>query len=801
MNTTKRYRDWDRLTQAEKDANDQAWYRKKIQSLDTSAYHSYGFGGVAELLRMKTNYDLFNNKINESDFNYVIRPYTTDPTSADLKLPANFTNKDIVSNKIRALLGMEMRRPLDYKILAINEEATTRKEEEYFNRIKEYVTAMIMQPIEAEIRKQAYAQLNGRQPSQEEVQEIEKQVQESIKAATPPEVEKYMARDHQDPAEAMMSDLFEYVTNLNRIKETFNNGWKHGLISAYEVYYVGEINDNPVVKVVNPIYFDCSKSHDTEFIEDGEWAVYEMHLTPSEVINIFSKELTDEEIDEIYSLSEGRGVDPEFTFTDIKVTNFRKSVRVLHVVWKSLRKIGYLTYEEKGQQYTTQVDEEYELQSEFGDISIEWVWIPEVHQGYKIGTKIYKKMGPLPGQYIDSDRFFNVKLPYHGVIYDNVNAEPISALDRMKTWQFYYNVIMFRIEKLMASDKGKIALINSKLLPKEMGIDLNKWLYFVDALKIGFMDPTAENRTTDVSTAAKELDLSMMADIQKYVELATYIEEKCGRAIGITPEIEGQIANSAAVSNTEQNINMVSNILEPYFNLHERVKRNVLTSLLELSRYIYSRPEKAAKLSFVLDDMSLKTLTIDNNLLSSSTYGLFVSNSSKIELTKQLIQQLSQAALQNDKANFSDVIKVTMAESLHDAREILEQAERDSHNREMELEEIKKKNELDIMERQETIAQKQHEREKELIILKEAERRETELQKQAMLSMGFNEDKDMDNDGTPDVFEVYKHGVDTKLKARKQELDEAKFKHQKEIDKEKLRLDEKKINKTSSASK
>lgn len=788
LSSTKR----DRLTQKEKDSNDKAWYKHKIQTFDTTAYHSYGFGGISETVRMKVNYDLFNNKINEEDFNYVIRPYSTDPKNGELKLPANFTNKDIVSNKIRALLGMEMRRPLDYKILAVNEEATTRKEEEHMGRIKEYVVSQIMIPIEAQAKQQAMAQLNGKEPTPEQIEQIEQEVQAAIQAATPPEVAKYMAREHQDPAEVMMSQLFEYINQFNYIKDSFNKGWKHALISAYEVYFVGERNELPVCKVINPVFFDCAKSPDTEFIEDGEWAVYEMNMSPSEVISMFSKELTEKEIDRIYSLAEGRGVDPQFTFTDSKVSNYRRNVRVFHATWKSLRKVGFLTYiDNEGIEVTKPVNEDYKFDKEAGDINLEWEWIPEVHEGYRIGFDIYKSMGPLKGQYRDINNLYNVKLPYHGTIYDNINAEPISAMDRMKTWQFYYNIIMFRIEKLMASDKGKIALINSKMIPKNLGIDMDKWLYFMDTLKIGFMDPT--NELGDISTSSKELDLSMMADIKKYIELADYIEQKCGRAIGVTPEIEGQIANSAAVGNTEQNINMVSNILEPYFNMHERVKRNVLTSLLEISRYIYADPKKGEKLSFVLDDMSVQYLTLDSEMLSASSFGLFVSNSSKIQATKQLIQNLAQAALQNDKANFSDVIKITLSDTLQDAQELLESSERDFEKRQQEFEQFKTQQQEELAKQEEAYREKEFEREKELIILKEAERRETELQKQAMLSIGFDMNKDQDNDGTPDVLEVYKSGIDADIKMRKQTLDEQKFGHQKQLDKEKLSLDKQKI--------
>ena len=67
-----------------------------------------------------------------------------------------------------------------------------------------------------------------------------------------------------------------------------------------------------------------------------------------------------------------------------------------------------------------------------------------------------------------------------------------------------------------------------------------------------------------------------------------------------------------------------------------------------------------------------------------------------------------------------------------------------------------------------------------------------------MMSVGFDTNKDEDGDGEPDVLELYKHGVDADIKARKQTLEEAKFKHQKEYDSKKLAIDEAKAKKVGS---
>jgi hypothetical protein len=94
--------------------------------------------------------------------------------------------------------------------------------------------------------------------------------------------------------------------------------------------------------------------------------------------------------------------------------------------------------------------------------------------------------------------------------------------------------------------------------------------------------------------------------------------------------------------------------------------------------------------------------------------------------------------------------------------------------------------------------QREHEREQwdheeDMIILKESERRKTEIQKQTILSMGFDINKDQDNDGTPDVLEVAKYGVDAEIKRAQVANESRALDHQIENDKEKNKLKAKEI--------
>ena len=274
----------ERLTFAQKNKNDKQWYKDWADRLDSN--HStmiYSTNDVSEYKRMKVNYDLFNDKINLEDFSYVCKPFGA--TMGEL--PARMVNRDIVSAKIKAVLGMEMKRPFDWSVLAVNPEATTRKEQKETELIKEYVNNIITKPIRQQLEIQAQEQTKGRELTPEEQQQIMADIEEQMKAMTPNEVKKYMQREHQDPAEVLANQLLEYFLQKEDVKSKFDLMFKHGLLSAIGVMTVNVLNGEPVMWNVNSMRFSCDSSPDISFIEDSESATCEYRMTPSEIVKYF----------------------------------------------------------------------------------------------------------------------------------------------------------------------------------------------------------------------------------------------------------------------------------------------------------------------------------------------------------------------------------------------------------------------------------------------------------------------------------------------------------------------------------
>jgi len=796
MNTqTDKYSAFDneRLTRKQKEANNFKWYREKADSYDnTSSSEAIGYGDISEEKRMQVSYDLFNNILDLSELEYVCKPFGAEQG----ELPATMSNKDISSNRIKSVVGKELNIPFKPIILAVNSEATTRKETAETEKIKEYVVSQIMRPIQQQIELKYQEELKGKLTPQER-QQIEAQIEQETQAMTPVDVKKYMKRKHQDPAEVQGQQILNYLTREQSTKRKFNNGFKHAALSAYEVYFVGLINNKPTLKVINPMRYRYGKNPNLEFLEDAEWCCVDYPMTKSEVVRHFT--LTTSEIDEVYSMISQNYTqhiaDNMFSSTSVKEEEW-DTVTVKHIQFNGLRRVGWLDYLDEDEVLQTKmlVDEEYKLNKEAGDVHIQWEWIPEAYEVWKIGPSIYKNMGPVQGQIKTKDNLKDTpKKSYYGAVYDNTNSEPTSIMDRLKGYQYLYNIIWYRIELLTASDEGKKVLMNILGVPDSMGMDMKTWQYYSKSTPYMWYNPEEEGmQNGDVNQVAKILDLSLASDISKYLSLAQSIEQQGGKSVGITDPVLGETAVSERVTNNQQNLVQTSYILEPYYYLHNEVKKNALQALLDVARIGYLNSDVEV-LNNVLDDMSRELIYLDKELLASSQLGLFIEDGVSAEKLKAEVQGLAQAALQNQKVEMSDVLKVLREDSIQEASETLEVAEETRIEREQANAEAERK-----FKAEEADKERQWEKDKmsteHTYKINEIEAKgKQDIQKQAMLSIGFNEDKDFDKDGQLDVLEVAKQGINAQVALRKEDREDRLADAKIETDKENLKIKAKEV--------
>lgn len=775
-----------RLPYKEKISENFKWAKDVIHYL--LSYYTYSNREYSSVYNTKlSNYQLYNNILNQSDFERECNPLGLDVGQfKDAIQPYNKTY-----NKIQVLLGEELRRPFNFKSVLTNSEGVKSKLAYKDSLYRNYLYSQIQNHI--------------KQISNLYSPDLLEVAQESI--MEPEQIEEYYSTSYLESREILASKLLQYLVKTQNIKDKKNDAFKHALIAGEEILYVGIENDTPIVDVLNPLGVFYHKSGETKWIQDSLFAGYRTYLTTGEVLDKYGAYLSEEDIEKIQSKS-SVGVyahtptpDMQYHHNDwYQVNNFQTYTEgsysnsstqdwlVQTVEWRSEKKVGFLKFtNEFGDIEEDIVSEDFEVptgakritvKKEFNKkcvyyvwevngvpYSLEWGWIPEIWTGTKIGHDIYTLIGPKQEQFRSLDNPYDVKLGFHGVVYNSMNAPSVSLMDRMKPFQYLYFIIMHKLKKLIAQDKGRIFHFDVSMVDENMGLE--KTLYYLSELNIDFFNPLQNADKPGWSQRGKvasSTDMSQAQHIMNYINLLASIDQQISDVAGVNRQREGQTTPGEAVTNAQANIQMSSVITEIYFETHNKVWEQVLSSLVQTAQYVYKH--KGVTKQFVLDDLNIATLEILPEQISNCDFGVFITNSSKEEDLFQNIKALSQALVQNDKANFSDLIHLFKANSVEELEEKIEASERRAEQQLQQQQQQQQEAAIQLQKDQQQF---------------ELEKLNMELQTKVLIaeidSFKFQRDQDINDNAIPDQFELQKWQEELKLK------------------KEKLRLEEKKINK------
>lgn len=431
----------------------------------------------------QTYYDLYNSIYDERDLKYVTNPFKQQDG-----FPATAQDYNIIKPYIDQLLGEETKRSFNFQVCRTSDEATSELQEKAKQMLMDYIQSSIMAKLSPE----------NAQRYQEALQTGE--------VMQPEAIQKYLTKDYKDIAERTAYHTLQYLKRKLNLPHEFYKGWKDALIGGEEIYYVGIRNGQPYVERVNPMYFDYEKSVDLEYIHDAAWCCRKMIMSATEIYDRFYDKMSEKQLNELLELIDekpGSGMTPQVGKSELdynhvklhKLNSFTDNpfdidqITVYHCCWKSFKKIGFVTLinEETGEVEEYQVDEDYKVTGE--EESVDWKWIIEVWEGYRIGDDLYIGIQPLEYQHISADNPNSSKLPYTGVLYNNTNSKPRSLVSMMKPLQYMYIVVWYRLELAMSRDKGKVPVVDVTQIPKSMGIDVNKWMHYLGALGVAFINP------------------------------------------------------------------------------------------------------------------------------------------------------------------------------------------------------------------------------------------------------------------------------------------------------------------------
>lgn len=764
---------------------------------------------------MQTYYDLYNSVYSEKDLKYVTNPFNQDDG-----FPAVAQDYNIIRPKIDLLIGEETKRPFNFKVCRTSDAAAGEMQEKAKQMLLDYVQASIMAKMGPEEQARYEEAL-----SSGEIQ-------------TPEQIQEYLTKEYKDVAEVTAYHTLNYLKHSLNIDHEFVKTWKDGLIAGEEVIYVGIRNGEPCLNRVNPKNFWFDDAEGIEFIHEASMCCYKMLMPYTQVYDEFYDKLDEKQLNQLLEklgqygkgaknwLGDKNMVD-DWNHIDTKIYSKypdhnpygdAEDVVVYHVCWKSFKKIGFVTVinPETGEEEEFVVDEYYK--STGNEVNVEWDWIIEVWEGYN-ADDLYFGIQPIEYQYITSKNLNSQRLPYTGIVYSNTNSAPKSLVSIMKPLQYLYITTFYRMELAMARDKGKVPVMDVTQIPKGLGIDTAKWMHYLSALGVAFINPYDEGWDIPGREGGRPSnfngfttwDLTMGNVIAQYIQLLDKIESMASELSGVTPQRQGAISSTELVGNVERSVIQSAHITEPLFWMHNQVKRQALLMLLNTAKSAWKDSDKQY-LNYIFDDTTRAFITLADNF-PYEDFDIFVTDSTKEVQAIEQLRALIQPAMQNG-ASLVDAAEMYTMDNLSLIKSKLQELEQQRLSQQQAMQQQE-------AEQQQQLIQMQNQVKEQELMLKEAELdlekykidqdNATKITVAQLNAYRGSENMDQDMNGIPDPIEIGNQEIarqkavsdamskqmDLANKARaeenKKELEKRKIAAQEKADKLKATIEKEKI--------
>ncbi len=605
-------------------------------------------------------YEAYNNRLPDSYFSYVTNPLNSTNTDYT-NWPAKLRPYSIIRPNIDLLEGEYERRPFAFTVKVHNADQVNVQQEKMYKDILASLEQQFINSLNEA------GQETG-QPSQPY------EPPNKIKAA--------YASNYRDKRAEMGEAALNIIVDLLQLEERFKKLFNDWLIAGEAYTYKGIRGNKMVHERVSPLDLDYDKSPDSDYIEDGQWAVRRLYMTPSEVSDNFYEELGEDDIDII----EDENGHLAFRAMGTGMTNSlrhdkdlrRTKVIVFHVVWKYMKKVGILTYPNPitGEPETLEVPETYKPDKDAGE-DVEWYWVNEVWEGYRIGAGVgtathglYLGIKPVPAQRNTINNLSICKLPYNGKRFSDTHSQNTSIVEMGLPYETLHRILHFQMEKTIAKSKGKIVLMDQNVIPKQHGWDEEKFFYWADATGWALIDRSQPGVDKNFNQYTV-LDMGLYQHINNLIQLMEFVKQEWDELLGITRQRKGQVNSSDSVRGTQTSVQQSTVISEKVYSKFEEFVRSELQGLLDVSKLAWADGFQAI---YQGDDMRTAILDVDPGQYMEMDMGVYVSRSPRDLQNLEMVRQQVQAFSQNG-ASPSTIVDVVQARSLSKLKAVLQEAE------------------------------------------------------------------------------------------------------------------------------
>lgn len=589
--------------------------------------------------------DAYYGDFPAADTSFVENPMN----STDDKLtrwPAKLRKLNLIKPNVDQLLGEFIHRNFQFTV----ENYSPDSYNEFLEALQEEMVANQMQHFTAKL---------GMNPSPDELPE---QVQQRLKV-------KY--KDQLAIKGQRFLTRVEKRLEMHRKQcELFFDYLVAGRCLSYKSVEDGQV----VYENMSPFNCQWEPSGRSPYVEDAEWVVSIRNWQPAEVVQRFWATLKGEDIKVVEEAAVSWG-SREQMFGWLSDNKTSSGVEVVHVCWRSFRKVTQLMYIDPltGELQEDEYEEHEQIPAELKAVGkIRVFWKPQIWEGWRIAGKIYTDIGPLPGN----------KMPYNGMFYANRQGySDTSFVSLCYHYNLLYIILNFRLELTIARSKGKVVLLDKRVIPD---MDEVQFIYYAEATGYGFIDrnqPGADKSYNQYQV----LDLSLYQHISELINVIQYVKGELEELTGINRQRKGQSMASDGKAVTERAIFQGSTITEWTFYRFNAFQEREYQGMLDLAPYceahaqaIWDEAEGYHLYEFLPEDFV------------HASVGVFAVGGSA---EREKMQQIQQAALGSLVAGgaLSQVVKLMNAKSITELSVMMEGEEEKQQLIQQQMQEMQAK--------------------------------------------------------------------------------------------------------------
>ena len=566
------------------------------------------------------------------------------------RFPATLRNLDIMSDIIRRYVSEYFKGVHEFVVGANNPDIVINKNA----KLKEKIGELAQQAFQQEFERQYQAMVQQAQQQGQDPNTINPQ--QAI-----PDVEKFIADFNEkyiDDESKQGQDILDYVRAMTQDNIIYLSAF-FNFVSLGECYSYSDVRGNKLFKEHVPILEAFPIPNDKFFVEDHDMFARRMLMSYQQIIDMFDDMLTDKDkkfLELYYGRASSNNGITQLNYTQMFETypdicdKFTKGEReifkkepitihaennnlfeVWHVVWRGEAKRGILTYiNELGLQTTRVVEEDYEFNPEAGDINIEWVYEPQVYEGYRIGGR-YNSIYPIKARPVAFNR--NGKLPYNGIMEVLPMMGKFSIIKLITPYQVMRNIFAYHREMVIAKNKMLILLLPESLIASNS----EDKIYKMAADGVLLIDDSEDTNSLKMQQI-RLLNANMGDYITQLTNLMEATKLEAREMVDMNMQRYGEIAQSAGAATTQEAISRSSMGMVILVQMFDEFRKADYNRDLDYCKLAYA---EGLDTSYWDELGKRRFISLDVNTFISSDYSTTVRNDSK-ELDK--IQQLRQWA-------------------------------------------------------------------------------------------------------------------------------------------------------------